>query len=80
VDIQRLDSITSPAVRTPPGYLDAERRLWMQSREDKHEDKDERHRGQQDIAGFDRQAGGIGASWHDRVAFGLFFAADYRAC
>jgi len=26
-----------------------------------HDDKDERHRGQQEIAGFDRQAGGIGA-------------------
>jgi hypothetical protein len=32
----------------------------MQNREYQHDDKDERHRGQQEIAGFDRQAGGIG--------------------
>jgi hypothetical protein len=30
----------------------------MQNREYQHDDKDERHRGQQEIAGFDRQAGG----------------------
>jgi hypothetical protein len=33
----------------------------MQNREYQHDDKDERHRGQQEIVGFDRQAGGIGA-------------------
>jgi hypothetical protein len=39
----------------------------MQDREHQHDDKDERHRGQQEIAGFDRKGGGIGASWHGRL-------------
>jgi hypothetical protein len=39
----------------------------MQNREHQHGNKDERHGNQQEIAGFDRQADVIGASWHDRL-------------
>lgn len=47
--------------------------LRVHNRQRQHDDKDERHRGQDEIAGFDCKTGSTGACCHERpLGFGEF--------